>query len=58
MSDKDLLSLIVPCYNEEEALPLFYEEACKVTATMTEVNIEFMFVDDGSRDNTMKVIKE
>ncbi len=58
MSDKDLLSLIVPCYNEEEALPLFYEEACKVTATMTEVNIEFMFVDDGSRDSTMKVIKE
>lgn len=58
MSDKETLSLIVPCYNEEEALPIFYEEACKVTNTMTQVNIEFLFVDDGSKDKTMDVVKE
>ena len=36
MTYKETLSLVVPCYNEEEALPIFYEEACKVTDTMTE----------------------
>ena len=58
MSDKETLSLVVPCYNEEEALPIFYDEACKVVSDMTELNIEFMFIDDGSKDNTMKVVKE
>ncbi len=58
MSYKETLSLIVPCFNEEEALPIFYDEACKVTNTMTELNSEFLFVDDGSRYNTMEVIKE
>ncbi len=58
MSDKKILSLVVPCYNEEEALPIFYEEACKVTDTMKEVDIEFLFIDDGSKDGTMKVVHE
>ncbi len=58
MSDKEMLSLVVPCYNEEEALPIFYEEACKVVSGMNELNIEMLFVDDGSHDNTIGVIKE
>ena len=58
MSNQETLSLVVPCYNEEEALPLFYEEACKVVNTMDELNIEMLFVDDGSHDNTIGVIKE
>ncbi len=58
MADKEMLSLVVPCYNEEEALPIFYEEACKVVSGMNELNIEMLFVDDGSHDNTIGVIKE
>lgn len=52
------ISLIVPCYNEEEVLPLFYREVARVAGLMEEYAFEFLFVDDGSRDGTMKVIKE
>lgn len=58
MSEIMTLSLVVPCYNEEEALPIFYEEACRVTSEMDQLNIEILFVDDGSSDETMRVIKE
>ena len=50
-----LISLIVPCYNEEEAMPLFYKEASRVAAEMKTshgADFEFIFVDDGSRDGT------
>ena len=52
------ISLIVPCYNEEEVLPLFYQEVARVAGLMGEYDFEFLFVDDGSRDNTMKVVRE
>lgn len=55
---KELITLIVPCYNEEKSLPTFYEEANKMTKDMNEANFEFLFVDDGSRDNTLKIFKE
>lgn len=55
---KEKLSLVVPCYNEEEVLPYFYDEFCKVAGTLEEVEIEIIFVDDGSRDNTLNVIKK
>ena len=51
-----LISLIIPCYNEEKALPLFYEEASRVLSTM-DVDCEMLFVNDGSRDNTLEVLK-
>ena len=51
------ITLIVPCYNEEEVLPLFYAEVDRVAAAMGEYDFEFLFVDDGSRDGTMKVIR-
>ena len=51
------ISLIVPCYNEEEVLPLFYQEVTRVADTMGEYDFEFLFVDDGSRDGTMQVVK-
>ena len=41
-----LISLIVPCYNEQEALPIFYEESTKVLAGM-DCEYEFLFVNDG-----------
>lgn len=50
------ISIIVPCYNEEEALPLFYKEVNKVSETMDE-EFEFIFVNDGSKDKTLEVIK-
>lgn len=52
------ISLIVPCYNEEEVLPLFYQEVTRVAGLMEEYEFEFLFVDDGSRDGTMKVVKD
>ena len=53
------ISVIVPCYNEEKALPLFYEELNKHIKEFPE-NIEFeiLLVNDGSKDDTLKVIKE
>ena len=50
-------TIVVPCYNEEEALPLFYEEVEKVILTVPELEFEYLFVDDGSRDNTLGVMK-
>ncbi len=57
MADK-LLSIIVPCYSEEEALPAFWEEVTRVTDSMEGVDFEFIFVDDGSRDNTKIILRE
>ena len=53
---KKLVSLLVPCYNEERALPRFYEEACKVIDAIGQYDFELFFVDDGSHDNTLTVI--
>lgn len=50
------LSVIVPCFNEEESIPYFYEEIKKVTNSMN-VKLELIFVDDGSRDKTLEVVK-
>ena len=52
------LSLIIPCYNEEEALPYIYEELVKVSATLSDYEIEYLFVNDGSKDHTLDKLKE
>lgn len=52
------ISVIVSCYNEEESLPLFYEEMSKVMDEISQNDFELIFVNDGSRDNTLKEIKE
>lgn len=57
----DLISIIVPCYNEEPSLPFFYKEICRVFSSMEQkysVNFELLFVNDGSRDATLSLIKE
>lgn len=55
---KEKISIIVPCYNEEEAIPYFYEEIIKLKKEMKEVDFEYLFVNDGSRDNTLNVLRE
>ena len=55
---KKKMSVIVPCYNEEEALQYFYEEIDNVSKKMKELNFEFIFVDDGSSDKTLEEVKK
>lgn len=55
---KDLISIVVPCYNEEPVLETFYAEVSKVAQEMSEVDFEFVFVDDGSKDRTLEEIKK
>lgn len=55
---RELISLIVPCYNEEKALPSFWKETLAVTEQMTDVDFEFIFVDDGSRDGTLPLLRQ
>ena len=51
-----LLSIIVPCFNEQESLPLFYEKITQVLAGVEE-EYELLFVNDGSRDGTLDVLR-
>lgn len=53
----DKISVIVPCYNEEEVLPLFYETIKQVSAQMPEQKVEVIFVNDGSKDGTFELLK-
>ena len=55
---KKLISVIVPCYNEQEVLGLFYDEITRVAGEMPDYNFEFIFVNDGSRDNTLAICKD
>ena len=55
---KKLISAIVPCYNEEESLPLFYAQICKVADKLSEADFEFLFVNDGSRNRTLPILRE
>jgi len=51
------LSIVVPCFNEEANVPLFYEETVKIFAE-SDRPFEFIFVDDGSKDNTLKILRQ
>ena len=55
---KKLLSIVVPCYNEEEALPIFYNEITRVAKELRELDLEYIFINDGSRDQTLDTLKE
>ena len=54
----DKISIIVPCYNEEESIPLFYEEIKKQKQKMESVVFELWFIDDGSRDKSLDEMKK
>ena len=52
------ISVVVPCYNEEEALPIFYEEITKVAKEIENSEFEFLFINDGSKDKTLEELKK
>ena len=53
------ISIVVPCYNEEETIPIFYEEVNKVAEKLkNKATIEFVFVNDGSKDKTLITLRE
>lgn len=52
------ISLIVPCYNEEESLPYFYEEFSKLSRQLSFYKFEVIFINDGSKDHTLQILKE
>ncbi len=58
MSERERISLVVPCYNEEQSLPYFWAETQRVMQKMNDVDFELIFVNDGSRDKTLEVLRE
>ncbi len=54
----DKISIVVPCYNEEEALPFFYKAIVEVMKKMEPVEFEIIYVNDGSKDNTLGLLRE
>ncbi len=55
---KDLITIVVPCYNEEKALPYYYNKMKDIMQKMEYANFEIILVNDGSKDNTLKEIKK
>ncbi|MCI6712497.1 MAG: glycosyltransferase family 2 protein [Bacilli bacterium] len=53
----EVISIIIPCYNEEDSIPLIYNELKKVSNNM-KYDFEFIFVNDGSIDNSLSVLKK
>ena len=53
-----LISIVIPCYNEEEALPVYYREMSRIMKEMADTEFELLFVDDGSTDRTLGILKE
>ena len=58
MEKKPKITVVVPCYNEEASLPLFYAEICRVAQQMPQTELELIFVDDGSRDGTLPLLRK
>lgn len=54
---KHTVTLIVPCYNEAESLPLFYQAVCDVAQTLPDYEMTLLLVNDGSKDETLSVMR-
>lgn len=55
---KKSLCVVIPCYNEEQVLPVFYKEISKVMAALDNYNISLLFIDDGSKDGTLRLLED
>ena len=55
---KEVISVIIPCYNEEESLPIFYKEINRLSKEMKNFIFEFLFINDGSSDKTLDIIRD
>ena len=53
----DKISIIIPCYNEQEAIPIFYDAITKTAEEIPQVKMEFLFVNDGSKDRSLAEMK-
>ena len=51
------ISIIVPCFNEEEVLKIFYDKITEISEGI-DADFEFLFVDDGSKDKTLEILRE
>lgn len=56
--EKKRISIVVPCYNEEETLHILHDKLNEVTAAMGDYEFEYVFVNDGSKDKTLLLLKE
>lgn len=54
----DKISIIVPCFNEEDVVSMFYQETTKQLHRISDINYELLFINDGSKDHTASVLKE
>ena len=52
------ISIIIPAYNEEESLPFLYERMTKLMDSMQNYSFEVLFVNDGSKDKTLEIVKK
>jgi len=55
---KKTVTLIVPCYNEEASLPIFYEEVCSVAENLSDYEVTLLLVNDGSKDKTLSIMRD
>ena len=55
---KKSITLIVPCYNEEASLPIFYDAVCEVAKSMASYDVSMLLVNDGSKDQTLSIMRE
>ena len=57
-TDRRLISILAPCYNEEAVLRQFYARTSEVIQGIPDFDFEFVFVNDGSRDGTLAIMRE
>lgn len=51
-------TIIIPCYNEEQTIPLFFEKTGMIIKQINELAFTYLFIDDGSKDNTLSILQE
>ena len=52
------VDIIVPCYNEEEVIEAFFNETEKIVTTISDFSFNYLFVNDGSKDNTLSILRK